>query len=142
MPSLDDHGKLGAAIIPFYLPFIPLSIILAFRHGFGRNTGWVYLCVLAIVSITIISSVYFVLTDSPDACSWRCSFGSSRTHQANQHKPLHRGCHPRVRGFVSPSPRNVGFRSHDVRTIKLLSLSQPMLNRVTVCSQRTWRRPF
>lgn len=51
MPSLDDHGKLGAAIIPFYMPFLILSFILALRHGFGRNTGWVYLFVLSLMRV-------------------------------------------------------------------------------------------
>lgn len=48
--ALDKHGDLGAALIPFYLPFIPLTIYLAFRHGFNRTGGWVYLCTLAVVS--------------------------------------------------------------------------------------------
>ncbi|KAF7971828.1 hypothetical protein HWV62_19835 [Athelia sp. TMB] len=51
MPSLDDHGKLGAAIIPFYTPFLILSFILALRHGFGRNTGWIYLFILALMRV-------------------------------------------------------------------------------------------
>ncbi|KZP32370.1 hypothetical protein FIBSPDRAFT_723111 [Athelia psychrophila] len=49
--ALDKHGDLGAALIPFYLPFIPLTIYLAFRHGFSRSGGWVYLCILAVMRV-------------------------------------------------------------------------------------------
>lgn len=48
MRSLDDHGKLGAAVIPFYLPIFVASAVVVLRHGFGRNTGWVYLFVFSI----------------------------------------------------------------------------------------------
>lgn len=55
--SLDDHGKLGAAVIPFYLPFLVLSFILSWRHGFGRNTGWVYLLVFSISESQIATRI-------------------------------------------------------------------------------------
>jgi hypothetical protein len=56
LPSLDDHGKLGAAIIPFYIPVLFISLILAVRHrGFSRKAGWIFLFLFSI-------SEYFVLS--------------------------------------------------------------------------------
>jgi len=52
MPSLDDHGKLGAAIIPFYIPVLFISLILAVRHrGFSRKAGWIFLFLFSITRI-------------------------------------------------------------------------------------------
>jgi hypothetical protein len=49
MPSLDDHGKLGAATIPFYVPILVISFILILRHsGFMRDAGWIFLFIFSI----------------------------------------------------------------------------------------------
>lgn len=60
MPSLDDHGKLGAAVIPFYVPILVASAVVVFRHGFGRNTGWIYLLLFSISAWYLAYSLLWV----------------------------------------------------------------------------------
>ena len=48
MPSLDDHGKLGAATIPFYVPILIISFVLILRHGFTRDSGWIFIFIFSI----------------------------------------------------------------------------------------------
>ena len=38
-PPKNDHGKLGAATAPFYLPILVISFIPVLRHGFTRDAG-------------------------------------------------------------------------------------------------------
>ncbi|KIM84628.1 hypothetical protein PILCRDRAFT_818206 [Piloderma croceum F 1598] len=51
MPSLNDHGKLGAATIPFYVPILIISFVLVLRHGFTRDSGWIFVFIFSIVRI-------------------------------------------------------------------------------------------
>jgi len=38
--------------ICFYVPLFLLTLAVAFRHGFGRQLGWVFLCIFCAVRIT------------------------------------------------------------------------------------------
>jgi len=51
MPSLNDHGKLAAVIIPFYVPILLISFMLVLRHGFRRESGWIFLFIFSIIRI-------------------------------------------------------------------------------------------
>ncbi len=34
-----------------YAPLFLLTLLVAFRHGFGRQLGWVFLCIFTVVRI-------------------------------------------------------------------------------------------
>jgi FtsH-binding integral membrane protein len=53
MPSLNDHGKLAAAIIPFYVPILLISFMLVLRHGFRRESGWIFLFIFSISTLAL-----------------------------------------------------------------------------------------
>jgi hypothetical protein len=53
MPSLDDHGKLGAATIPFYVPILVISFVLVLRHGFTRDSGWIFILIFSIGKFSV-----------------------------------------------------------------------------------------
>jgi hypothetical protein len=53
MPSLDDHGKRGAATIPFYVPILVISFVLVLRHGFTRDSGWIFILIFSIGKFSV-----------------------------------------------------------------------------------------
>jgi hypothetical protein len=48
---LDNRGDLAIAILVFYVLGLPVAAYVCFRHGFGRQLGWLYLLLLPIVRI-------------------------------------------------------------------------------------------
>ena len=48
MPSLDDHGILASVTIPFYIPILAISLMLVIRHGFRRESGWIYVFIFSL----------------------------------------------------------------------------------------------
>jgi hypothetical protein len=60
MPSLDGYGKLAAATIPFYLPIFAVSLVLVLRHGFRRESGWIFLLIFSI-GAHVLSSTFYLL---------------------------------------------------------------------------------
>ena len=90
MPSLDDHGKLGAALIPFYVPILIASAIVVFRHGFGRNDGWVYLLIFSIGDYFAPSSSKGLLTISGSQDTGWSVIGRSTAGAAPQSGLIHR----------------------------------------------------
>ncbi|KAL8821729.1 MAG: hypothetical protein Q9223_000303 [Gallowayella weberi] len=49
--TLKDTSRLAIAEISFYFPALILSIIIVIRHGFNRQLGWIFLCILAIIRL-------------------------------------------------------------------------------------------
>lgn len=47
MPALENTGKLAAVTIVFYLPILVTTVILVFRHGFRRDSGWIFLLIFS-----------------------------------------------------------------------------------------------
>jgi len=60
MPSLDDHGKLAAAVIPFYLPILAISFMLVLRHGFRRESGWIFIFIFSIGAFALALTIDFL----------------------------------------------------------------------------------
>ena len=48
---LTERGKLAIAELVFYIPALFLAIIVTIRHGFSKQSGWVYLVLLALIRI-------------------------------------------------------------------------------------------
>lgn len=48
---LNDHGKVSIAELVFYTPALVVSLWVSHRHGFGRQAGWIFLAILAIIRI-------------------------------------------------------------------------------------------
>ncbi|KAI9869127.1 MAG: hypothetical protein M1813_002951 [Trichoglossum hirsutum] len=48
---LDNHGKVAAAVIAFYVPTLVITGFLTFRHGFRKDLGWLYLSLFSIARI-------------------------------------------------------------------------------------------
>lgn len=46
--ALDDHGKLAAATIAFYVPYFAIALFLTLRHGFRRDAGWIFLLIFSL----------------------------------------------------------------------------------------------
>lgn len=49
--ALDGHGDLAIAELVFYVPAVALALWVAFRHGFSKQAGWIFLAILALVRI-------------------------------------------------------------------------------------------
>ncbi|KAL8675868.1 MAG: hypothetical protein Q9224_007363, partial [Gallowayella concinna] len=49
--TLQDTSILAIAEIGFYFPALLLSIIIVIRHGFNRELGWIFLCILALIRL-------------------------------------------------------------------------------------------
>ncbi|TKA61358.1 hypothetical protein B0A49_11324 [Cryomyces minteri] len=47
----DDHAQLSVAELVFFTPTLCLSLYICFRHGFGKQLGWVYLSILSLIRI-------------------------------------------------------------------------------------------
>ena len=60
--TFDKHEILDILDLIFYVPALPLAAYVAYKHGFGRSSGWLYLIVLALLriigAITDIASVH------------------------------------------------------------------------------------
>ena len=48
---VTDREGLSVGILIFYLPVLFISSFVAFKHGFGRQAGWVFLIFLALARI-------------------------------------------------------------------------------------------
>lgn len=48
---LTERGKLAIAELVFYTPALFLAIIVTSRHGFSKQSGWVYLVLLALIRV-------------------------------------------------------------------------------------------
>lgn len=51
MGHLDYRNGVSIAEIVVYVPSLLIAGFLAFRHGFGRNSGWIYLIIFCLVRI-------------------------------------------------------------------------------------------
>nr|OQO17116.1 hypothetical protein B0A51_16210 [Rachicladosporium sp. CCFEE 5018] len=51
MSSLDGHGILSIIETAFFSPILLLSIFLCLRHGFRRESGWLYLLLLSLLHL-------------------------------------------------------------------------------------------
>lgn len=51
MTQLSELNRISIAELVIYLPALGVAIILALRHGFGRNAGWLYLILFSLVRI-------------------------------------------------------------------------------------------
>lgn len=60
MPSLDAHGRLAAAIIPFYIPILAISFMLVLRHGFRRESGWIFLFIFSLGASKLSLTIYLI----------------------------------------------------------------------------------
>ncbi|KAK7694240.1 hypothetical protein QCA50_001420 [Cerrena zonata] len=49
--GLDERGDIAVLELIVYTPILVTSGILIFRHGLGRNAGWIYLLILSIIRI-------------------------------------------------------------------------------------------
>ena len=49
--GLSKRAVLDIVILVFYVPVFCLSVWVVFKHGFGRQLGWIYLAILAILRI-------------------------------------------------------------------------------------------
>ncbi|RPD58385.1 hypothetical protein L227DRAFT_505377 [Lentinus tigrinus ALCF2SS1-6] len=60
--GLDARGIISAVEIAIYIPILLIGALLSFRHGFGRQAGWIFLVVLSIVRI--IGGVTHILSEN------------------------------------------------------------------------------
>ncbi|KAI0351243.1 hypothetical protein OH77DRAFT_1498660 [Trametes cingulata] len=51
MVKLDARGYISIAEIVIYVPILLVAIPIAFRHGFTRKAGWIFLVILSIIRI-------------------------------------------------------------------------------------------
>jgi hypothetical protein len=51
MTQLTELNKISIHIILFFAPALFLAIFLAYRHGYGRNSSWLYLILLSVVRL-------------------------------------------------------------------------------------------
>ena len=49
--ALTSYSDLAIAFIILYAFILPTSIYVCFRHGFGKQAGWLYLVIVSIVRI-------------------------------------------------------------------------------------------
>jgi hypothetical protein len=42
---------LDIIVIGYYIPTLVISVIVSVRHGFGRQLGWVFLALLAVIRL-------------------------------------------------------------------------------------------
>ncbi|MCJ1411668.1 hypothetical protein MMC19_005759 [Ptychographa xylographoides] len=48
---VTSREGLSIAELIFYIPALPVAVFVAFRHGFGRQAGWFFLIILALIRI-------------------------------------------------------------------------------------------
>ncbi|MCJ1471674.1 hypothetical protein MMC13_000314 [Lambiella insularis] len=48
---IDSREGLSIAELVFYVPGLFLAAFVAFRHGFGRESGWIFLVILSLIRI-------------------------------------------------------------------------------------------
>ena len=48
---LDSRGGLALAELIFYTPALFVAVLVAVRHGYNRNAGWIFLVLLSLVRI-------------------------------------------------------------------------------------------
>ncbi|KAI0363938.1 hypothetical protein BV20DRAFT_1039659 [Pilatotrama ljubarskyi] len=61
MVKLDARGYVSIAEIVIYVPILLVAIPVAFRHGFTRKAGWIFLVILSI--IRIVGGVTHILSE-------------------------------------------------------------------------------
>lgn len=66
--SLTIYNKISIIQLIFFLPALVGAVILAYRHGIRRSSGWVYLVILALMRI-IGASMELATISSPDNTS-------------------------------------------------------------------------
>lgn len=66
--SLTIYNKISIIQLVFFLPALAIAVILAYRHGIRRSSGWVYLVILALMRI-IGASMQLATISSPDNTS-------------------------------------------------------------------------
>lgn len=49
---ITHRGGLAIAELVVYIPSLLLSLLVAKRHGFGRQLGWIYLAIFALIRAT------------------------------------------------------------------------------------------
>ena len=61
---VTSREGLNIAELIFYIPVLFVAGFVAFRHGFGRQAGWIFLLLLSLIRI-IGSIMYIVSVTSP-----------------------------------------------------------------------------
>ncbi|RPD81633.1 hypothetical protein L226DRAFT_555791 [Lentinus tigrinus ALCF2SS1-7] len=59
---IDARGIIAAVEIAIYVPVLLIGGLLSFRHGFGRQAGWIFLVILSIVRI--IGGITHILSEN------------------------------------------------------------------------------
>ncbi|KZT37344.1 hypothetical protein SISSUDRAFT_1034155 [Sistotremastrum suecicum HHB10207 ss-3] len=49
--GLPDRGIVAAVQLALYVPMVLLTLLLVFRHGFRRTSGWIFLAIFSIVRV-------------------------------------------------------------------------------------------
>ena len=69
MGKLNGKGDLSAAEIAFFSPALIISIFVVVRHGFSRQAGWLYLCILSILRLIGSSCTLYAETQNDNSTS-------------------------------------------------------------------------
>ena len=48
---LNAKGDLSAVELAFFAPAFCIALFVLFRHGFNKQLGWLYVCLLSILRI-------------------------------------------------------------------------------------------
>ncbi|KAK3989528.1 hypothetical protein QBC44DRAFT_359227 [Cladorrhinum sp. PSN332] len=62
--GLSPINAIAAAQIAIYVPYLFISILLAARHGFRRNAGWLYLLIFTLTRL-VAASLQLSTTSTP-----------------------------------------------------------------------------
>ena len=66
--TVGDRGGLAIVELIFYAVALPISVMVAIKHGFGRSAGWVLLVPLSCARIGgAIAELVAINTSSPRA---------------------------------------------------------------------------
>ena len=49
--TVGDRGGLAIVELIFYVAALPVSLLVANKHGFGRSAGWFFLIILCLMRI-------------------------------------------------------------------------------------------
>src|SRR5687768_9229174 len=81
--GLTQIDAISVAILIIYLPLLFIAILLAYRHGFGRNAGWLYLVLFSFVRILGSSLELATISSTPETpnVSLKAAAATLRVHR-------------------------------------------------------------
>jgi hypothetical protein len=63
MVQITATDGIAIAILAFYAIALVISLIVAFRHGLSRNSGWIFLCIFATIRIVYAGAVLSTISN-------------------------------------------------------------------------------